>query len=88
MADRDTLFRPVATWSDANRYTASGDTDIILSSSGAGTLYFWRTTDDTEPTEKPSNAHPIKSGDYRAIELANGQRLWLAGAASIAVLGV
>lgn len=79
MADNTTIYDLVTGWSATNRYTASGDTDVLVSNVGGGWLRWATTTDDTAPTIPYSSGHMIKPGEGRAMTLADGARLWLAG---------
>lgn len=69
------------TWvADSNhRYTASGDTDILLSNhSQTGRLYFTITANDTLPTIDPARASFVPSDRHLPMQLLAGERLWLA----------
>lgn len=66
-----------AEWLSGNRYTASGETDIRLSNTGPNKLVWAMTDDDTAPAITPRRGHPIASGDYAAMIMPAGQRLWI-----------
>lgn len=65
-------------WDATNRYTASGETDIILSNVGGNSnLQFDLTGDDSPPAQDVG--HRIKAGESRAMTLNDGERLWMRG---------
>jgi len=80
-----TLF---ANWDAANRHTASGETDIILSNTGGRIVSWVLTTSDTTPTLPIGQGHPLMPFRSRAMKLAAGERIWFAGAGATASLGV
>jgi hypothetical protein len=76
-------------WQASKRYTASGATDINLSCT-SGYLCWTITSSDTAPTIAASQANPIRRGRDKAMQLADGDRLWMAtlgpsGAATVEV---
>lgn len=75
-------------WSASHRYTATADVDILLSNPSSGILYFALTTSDTNPGIEPRRAHPLRPKSGRPMRLTTGERLWLAGEDSFAVIEV
>lgn len=67
-------------WSSAARYTASGETEIMLSNSGGGLMFWAITAGDTAPTVVVRKCHPLKALQSIAMTLADTERLWIAGA--------
>lgn len=88
MADNTTTYTLTGAWSSTNRYTAGSETDVLLSNTGTGLMRFATTTDDTAPTLDVAEAHPLQNGQGRAMTLAAGTRLWLAGAGQTAAIEV
>jgi len=67
-------------WAAAGRYTASGETEIMLSNTGGGMQRWATTADDTAPTILPNQAHPLPPLTSRAMTLPDTVRLWVVGA--------
>lgn len=73
-------------WSAANRFTASADTDILLSNPSSDIVFFALTTDDTVPAIPVRRSNPLKPLGTRPMRLFSGERLWIAGESSFAVI--
>ncbi len=78
----------LADWDAANRYTSSGETDIILSNT-SGRLVSWvLTSSDAAPALMVSQGHPLLPYQSRTMTLLDGERLWFSGAGAGVSLGV
>lgn len=75
-------------WTTQNRFTANGETDIILSNTGSRVVTWSLTDDDTEPSISSKQGHPILPFQNQAMRLKDGERIWIAGANATASLGV
>lgn len=81
-------FSLAAGWDPANRHTATGETDIILSNTGGRVVNWVLTTSDALPTLAASQGHPLLPYQSRAMKLVDGERIWFAGAGATASLGM
>lgn len=75
-------------WQAGNRYTASGETDIILSNTGGRMVTWALTNNNTKPAIAVSQGHPLLPYQNQTMKLADGERIWIAGAGALASLGV
>jgi hypothetical protein len=66
-------------WSASARYTAAADADILLSNASAQFTVLWTlTTSDTAPSITPSQANALAPDQSFPMQLASGERLWMA----------
>ena len=80
MADRTTKYTLTNAWSSTNRYTAAGDTDVLLVNNNGGKqrVAFAETTNDTAPTMLPHEASILNAGENFGWTLLDTTRLWMA----------
>ncbi|MEP3333849.1 hypothetical protein [Sedimentitalea sp.] len=83
-----TAYSLSADWNAANRYTSSGETDIILSNTSGRVVNWVLTTSDTTPSLGAAQGHPLLPYQSRAMKLLEGERLWFSGAGASASLGI
>lgn len=83
-----TVFNPSATWASGNRFTATTETDIMLSNPSNGVLRWAITADDTAPAISAAFGHPVRPNNSTSMQLMPGERIWFAGANAIATLEV
>jgi hypothetical protein len=83
-----TAYSLVEDWIAQNRYTASGDTDIILSNTGARIVTWSLTDTNAKPQITVKQGHPVLPFQSRAMRLKDGERIWFAGENATASLGV
>lgn len=71
-------YDPQTTWDAAATYTASGDTDILISNPNRATRRWlgWTIAAST-PTIDPDYANPIPPGGTAAMVLNDTEKLWL-----------
>ena len=75
-------------WNADDRYTAIGETDIILSNTGARVVTWTLTNDNQAPAVSVKQGHPILPFRSQAMKLADGERIWFAGSGATASLGM
>ncbi|MDK3073803.1 hypothetical protein QO034_11825 [Sedimentitalea sp. JM2-8] len=83
-----TAYTLLDTWDAVNRYTAAGETDVILSNTGGRVVTWTLTTNNLKPAVAISQGHPLLPYLSQAMKLKDGERLWMAGAGATASLGV
>jgi hypothetical protein len=77
MAANPGLANPV--WSASARYTASGVTDILLANASTNHLLRWTlTTSDADPSIAYTVANLLRPTESISMQLADGNRLWVA----------
>ena len=74
-----TVYPAFSTWNASARYTAAAAVDVLLSSPTDHDIKFTLTSSDTAPTLDPNFASIVPGRNSRAMQLAIGERLWIAG---------
>ena len=81
MALQDRTFANLTnSWEASERHTAAANEDAILSNTSAYVMFMVLTADDTEPSGKPREGHPVAPMSSATFQLKAGERLWVAGA--------
>ncbi|WP_424986181.1 hypothetical protein [Microbulbifer sp. S227A] len=83
-----TAYDLSADWTAANRYTANGETDVILSNTSGRVVNWVLTNSNATPALSAAQGHPLLPYQSRAMKMLDGERLWICGAAASASLGV
>lgn len=77
----------LADWKAANRYTASGDTEVILSNTSGRVVHWMVTTTNAVPSLTALQGHPLMPYQSRTMKLVDRERLWISGDGASATLG-
>ncbi|WP_170432995.1 hypothetical protein [Ruegeria arenilitoris] len=84
-----TVIDATETWNPDARYTANGDTDILLSypenKHRSKIARYITTMSDDLPTLTVGLGHPLLPLDSKPMQLKAGERLWLAGPAKLVI---
>ncbi|MCG7518842.1 hypothetical protein [Ruegeria sp. Ofav3-42] len=84
-----TVINALDNWDASARYTANGDTDILLSypkdSHRSKLARYVTTMSDDLPTIAVENGHPLLPLDSKPMQLKDGERLWMVGPATLVV---
>lgn len=70
------------TWEPANRFTATVDTDVLLTCTSGHMVRWSITLDDNPPTIPVGHGHIVEEYKNIGMTLKSGERLWLAGDAT------
>lgn len=81
----DSVYTLSSSWSSSARYTAGSETEVNLANPNDDTVISWITTaSDSTPSDDVVTANKIPPYGDKAITLAAGTRLWIAGAKGFA----
>ncbi|MDU9003434.1 hypothetical protein [Sedimentitalea todarodis] len=83
-----TAYSLLADWNAANRYTSSGETDVILSNTSGRVVNWVLTSSDAAPSLSAAQGHPLLPYQSRAMKVLDGERLWFCGAGASVSLGI